>query len=214
MQPIAFSKELLPAGTGRDGEEARPRPVSDHLVDRLIAAGATRICFVVAAGSLEVVAHYGAEAGRRPAAYVIQPRPRGLCDAVFRALPLIGPEEQVLVVRPDAVWFPEHALRLLGDGGLSFLCFPVAEPERYEAVLSGDDGEVREIRVEEPDPGSRWIWGALKLDGATLRALCDLHHERGREDTRLGTLINAWIARGGSARAVRAGEVYVDAGLR
>jgi dTDP-glucose pyrophosphorylase len=213
MQPIAFSRELMPVGAGREGDEARPRPVSDHLVDRLVAGGATRICFVVATGSLEVVAHYGAEAGKRPAAYVVQPRPRGLCDAVFRALPLIGPEEQVLVVRPDAVWFPEHALRLLGDGGLSFLCFPVAEPERYEAVLSGDDGEVREIRVEEPDPGSRWIWGALKLDGATLRALHDLHGERGREDTCLGTLINAWIARGGSARAVRAGEVYLDAGL-
>src|SRR5262249_55606398 len=125
MEPLAFAGELLPAVSAREGEEARPRPVSDHLVDRLVAAGGTRICFVIAAGSAEVVAHYGAEAGKRPAAYVVQPRPRGLCDAVFRALPLIGAEEQVLVVRPDAVWFPEHALRLLGDGGLSFLCFPV-----------------------------------------------------------------------------------------
>jgi dTDP-glucose pyrophosphorylase len=212
MQPVAFSRELLPAGSARD--EGRPRPLADHLVDRLAAAGATRICFVVPAGSTEAVERYGAEAGKRPAAYVVQPRPRGLCDAVFRALPLIGPEDQVLIVRPDAVWFPEHALRALGDGGLSFLCFPVAEPERFEAVLSSDDGEVREIRVEQPDPGSRWIWGAFKLDGATLRALHDLFCERDREDERVGTLVSAWIARGGAARAVRAGEVYLDATLR
>ncbi len=140
------------------------------------------------------------------------PRPAGLCDAVFRALPLIRPEDPVVVGLADALWFPEHALRLLGDGGLSFLCFPVAEPERFEAVVAGEDGEVREIRVEHRDPGSRWIWGAFKLDGATLRALHDLWIERRRGDTSVGALVNAWIERGGTARAARAGEVYVDAG--
>jgi dTDP-glucose pyrophosphorylase len=211
LPPLAFSRELLPLGGGRGGAE-RPRVVGDHLVDRLVSGGVTRLCFVIAPGKSDIVAHFGAEAGRRPVAYVVQPRSAGLCDAVFRALPLIRPEDPVVVGLPDALWFPEHALRLLGDGGLSFLCFPVAEPERFEAVVAAEDGEVREIRVEQRDPGTRWIWGAFKLDGATLQVLHDLWCERGREDRRFGTLVNAWLARGGAARAVRAGEVYVDVG--
>jgi len=206
IQPLAFSKELLPVGSRRDGEDERPRAVSEYLVDRLVAAGATNICFVVAPGKPDIMAYYGAEAGGVPAAYVVQPSPAGLCDAIFR------PEEQVVVGLPDTLWFPEHSLRLLGDGGLSFLCFPVADPEHFDAVIAGDDGEVREIRVKQRDPGSRWIWGAFKLDGATLRALHDLWCERGREDVHVGTLVNAWLERGGAARAVRAGEVYVDVG--
>lgn len=212
FQPLAFSKELLPIGSRRDGEDERPRAVSEYLVDRLVCAGVTRVCFVVAPGKSELVDYYGATAGGVPATYVVQPRAVGLCNAVFRALPLIRPEDQVVVGLPDTLWFPEHALRLLGDGGLSFLCFPVPDASRHEAVLSGDDGEVREIRVKQKDPGSRWIWGAFKLDGATLRALHDSWIERGREDVRVGTLVTAWIQRGGAARAVRAGEVYVDVG--
>lgn len=210
LPPLVFSRELLPPGRRRDGEDARPRPVSEHLVDRLVAAGATQVCFVIAPGKSDLVAHHGAEVGGVPAVYVVQPRPAGLCDALFRALPLIRPEDQIVVGLPDTLWFPEHALRFCKDDGLSFLCFPVAEPHRFEAVVAGDDGEVREIRVEQSDPGSRWVWGAFKLDGATLRALHDLWQERGSTDQKLGTLVNAWIARGGGARAVRAGEIYLD----
>ncbi len=199
-----------PLALGGEGEDARARSVSDLLVDRLVLAGATRVCFVIGPEQWDVVLHHGAEASGRPVAYVVQPRPAGLCDAMFRALPLLRPEDPVVVGRPDAVWFPERALGRLGDGGLSLLCFPVAHPERFEAVLGGDDGEVREVLVQRRGQVSPWIWGALRLDGATLRALHDLWCERGREDRRFGTLVNAWIAHGGTARAVRAGEVYVD----
>ena len=36
--------------------------------------------------------------------------------------------------------------------------------------------------------------------------------ERGRSDVYIGTLVNCWLARGGRARAVRAGKSYVDVG--
>jgi glucose-1-phosphate thymidylyltransferase len=205
IKPLALSNETASC---REGD--RPRTVSEHLVARMMAAGVTRVCFVISPGATDLLEIHDALPGGVPAAYVIEPRPLGLCSAIFRALPLIRAEEQVVVGAPDALWFPAHALRLLGDGGLSFLCFPVSEPERFEAVVAGDDGEVREIRVADRDPRSRWIWGAMRLDGATLRALHDLWLERGREDVHVGALVNAWLERGGSARAVRAGEVYVD----
>jgi hypothetical protein len=86
----------------------------------------------------------------------------------------------------------------------------VPEPEHHEAVLAKEDGEVREIRVRREDAGVPWVWGAFKLDGATLRALYDVWCERGRIDESVGDLVNAWLGLGGTARAVKAGEVYVD----
>jgi hypothetical protein len=45
-----------------------------------------------------------------------------------------------------------------------------------------------------------------------LAELHELWQERGRRDEYIGTLVNAWLARGGEARGVPAGEAYVDVG--
>jgi len=113
---------------------------------------------------------------------------------------------------PDTIWFPVDALRQLGDHPLSFLLFPVDQPERFDAVLTDDLGRVREIRVKQADPGTSWVWGAFKFAGTTMRMLFDLWCERGRSDEYIGTLVNAYLARGGQAVGVRAGEAYVDVG--
>jgi hypothetical protein len=215
--PLAYSKELVPVGTRRDGAVDRPRAVSEHVVERMLLAGATRLCFVIPSGRHDVLDYWsggfgawGGALGEASPCFVVQPRPAGLCDALFRALPLIGAEEQVLVGLPHTVWLPEEGFRRLRAGGLSFLCFPVDRPELGESVLASDDGDVREIRVRAPDPGAGWVWGGFKLDGAVLRELFDLWCARGREDAHVGTLVTAWIAQGGQARAVRAGEAYAD----
>jgi glucose-1-phosphate thymidylyltransferase len=212
IQPLAFSKELLPLGSRRDGEVERPRAVSEHLVDRMIMAGADRLCIVISPGKSDIVEYYGAGVGEASIAYVVQPAPVGLCDAIFRALPLIGEDEQVLVGLPDTLWFPEHGLRLLDDAGLSFLLFPVDRPELFDAVTTDDQGRVLSIEVKQGAPSSSWIWGAFKIRGAVLRALFRLWRERDQADVYLGTLVNAYLARGGAARGVRAGSAYVDVG--
>ncbi|KYF80287.1 nucleotidyltransferase [Sorangium cellulosum] len=212
IQPLAFSKELLPVGTRRDGDVERPRAVSEYLIDRMILAGATRICMVISPGKSDIVEYYGASVGPAHICYVVQPVAAGLCDAIFRALPWIQPEEEVLVGLPDTVWFPEHGLRALDGGGLSFLLFPVDHPELFDAVVTDEKGRVLEIQVKQRDARSQWVWGAFKLTGAVMRELHDLWCERGQTDPYIGTLVNEYLARGGSARAVRAGEAYVDVG--
>ena len=103
-------------------------------------------------------------------------------------------------------------LRALGAAPLSFLLFPVSAPERFDAVLTDEGGRVLEIRVKQPDPGTRWIWGAFKLSGRTLQELHGVWEARERRDEYIGTLVNAWLGEGGRAVGVRAGEVYVDVG--
>ena len=212
IQPLAFSKELLPVGSRFDGGSERPRAVSEYLIDRLILGGADKICFVISPGKSDILQYYGGAAGSAHACYVVQPRPAGLCDAIFRALPLVRPDETVAIGLPDTIWFPDDALQKLSDEVLSFLLFPVEQPQFFDAVVAEDDGRVRQIQVKQPHPDTNWVWGAFKMPGGVLEQLHELWCRRDRRDEYMGTLVNAWLERGGSARAVRAGKAYVDVG--
>jgi glucose-1-phosphate thymidylyltransferase len=212
MQPLAFSKELLPVGSRAEGDRERPRAVSEYLVERLVLGGASRICFVISPGKSDILEYYGGSVFSAHLFYAVQPRAAGLCDAIFRAAPLIAPDDYVLVGLPDTIWYPEDALARLSDAPLSFLCFPVEHPQYFDAVVAGDDGTVREIQVKSPDARSHWIWGAFKLSGHAFHELHRLWLEPERHDEYIGTLVNAYLARGGRAVAVCGGEAYVDVG--
>ncbi len=212
MQPLAFSKELLPVGSRTDGDRERPRAVSEYLVERLVLGGASRLCFVISPGKSDILEYYGGSVFSADVFYAVQPRPAGLCDAVFRAAPLIPDDEWAVVGLPDTIWFPEDGLAQLPDDPLSFLLFPVDQPQFFDAVVVDGSGRVEEIQVKRADARSRWIWGAFKVSGRTLRELQDLWREPGRGDEYIGTLVNAYLERGGRATALRAGLAYVDVG--
>ena len=212
MQPLAFSKELLPVGSRAEGDRERPRAVSEYLVERLVLGGATKVCFVISPGKSDILEYYGGSVFSADVFYAVQPRASGLCDAVFRAAPLVTADEFVLVGLPDTIWYPEDALSLLSDDPVSFLCFPVEQPQFFDAVVSDESGRVEEIQVKQAGARSNWIWGAFKLAGRAFHELHDLWREPGRGDEYIGTLINAYLARGGRATAVRAGTAYVDVG--
>jgi dTDP-glucose pyrophosphorylase len=212
IQPLAFSKELLPVGSRFDGRVERPRAVSEYLVERMIIGGATRICFVVSPGKSDILEYYGGAMGPAHLCYTVQPKPSGLCDSIFRALPLVAPEDDVVVGLPDTIWFPDDALRYLPSGALSFLLFPVERPELFDAVVTDARGVVREIQVKRDDATSNWIWGAFKMSGRTLADLHALWIERERRDEYIGTLVNEYFRRGGEALGIRAGTGYVDVG--
>jgi glucose-1-phosphate thymidylyltransferase len=212
IQPLAFSKELLPVGSRRDGTTERPRAVSEYIAERMIKAGADRLCFVIGPGKHDIVQYYGAGIAGTPIAFAVQPQPDGLCDAIFRALPFTARDESVLIGLPDTIWFPEDGLARLPDDRFGFLTFPVAQPQLFDAVVSDERGRVREIQVKQPNPDSHWVWGAFKLPARTLRDLHRLWCARERADVYIGSLVNAWLAEGGEAEAVPAGQSYVDVG--
>jgi dTDP-glucose pyrophosphorylase len=212
IQPLAFSKELLPVGSRLEGEVERPRAVSEYLVERLVLGGATKICFVISPTKSDIIEYFGGGLDGASFAYVVQQRAGGLCDAVFQALPLIAPDEQVLIGLPDTIWYPTDALAHLADDRFTFLCFPVDEPQFFDAVVSEDDGRVTEIQVKQAQAHSKWVWGAFKLTGRILHELAELWREPDRGDVYIGTLVNAWLARGGRAWAAKQGSAYVDVG--
>jgi dTDP-glucose pyrophosphorylase len=212
IQPLAFSKELLPVGSRHEGDVERPRAVSEYLVERMLRAGATKLCFVISPGKSDIVEYYGGAIGEARICYVVQPKPAGLCDAIFRALPFMQDDEDVLVGLPDTVWFPEDGFALLAGDELSFLLFPSEHPERFDAVVCDTRGAVQRIVVKEKQCSSSLIWGAFRLPSRRFAELDALFRDRERRDEYFGTLVNAYIERGGRAQGVPRGEAYVDVG--
>ena len=212
IQPLAFSKELLPVGTRIDRQSERPRAVCEYLVDRMLYAGATRLCFVISPNKSDILTYFGGELGGASICYALQSHPAGLCDALFTALPFLGADDEVLIGLPDTIWFPEDGFLRLPEQRFSMLLFPVEQPEFFDAVVFGTDWRVEEIRVKQKDARSKWIWGAFRLPASTLAELHRLWLERERCDEYFGTLVNEFIARGGRVEGVPSGTQYVDVG--
>jgi len=124
IQPLAFSKELLPVGSRADRDTERPRAVSEYLIERMVLGGAEKICLVISPGKYDIIQYFGGS---------------------------------------------------LGDVSLC-----------------------------------SWIWGAFRMPAAIFHELHALWRERDQSDAYIGTLVNAWLERGGAAHGVRAGEAYVD----
>jgi glucose-1-phosphate thymidylyltransferase len=211
IQPLAFSKELLPVGSRTQGQIERPCAVSEYLVERLVLGGANRLCFVIAPGKSDIMEYFGDAYAGIPIAYVVQPKAEGLCDSVFRAACVVAANDDVVVGLPDTIWFPKAALLQLPSDVLSFLLFPVDRPDLFDAVVLQGEA-VLEIQVKRRDAASRWIWGAFRMPAAVFRDLHDLWKARDRGDEYFGTLVNAYLAAGGEALGVRCGESYVDVG--
>ena len=213
LQPLAFSKEMLPVGSVLDehGVE-RPKAVSEFLVERMLHAGADRICFVISPEKTDIIPYYARHPAARRCCYVVQEQPRGLCDALFRALAVMREDEDVLIGLPDTVWFPVEGYSLLPDREFSFLLFPVDQPNRFDAVLTDAAGTVRHVQVKATHPRTNWVWGAFRMPARTLHALHALWSQPGRGDEYVGTLVNEYLRRGRHARGVQAGERYFDVG--
>ena len=56
IQPLAFSKELLPVGSRRDHGNEKPVAVAEHLLDRMVAAGVDckKVTFITPKGFAEL----------------------------------------------------------------------------------------------------------------------------------------------------------------
>ena len=202
IQPLAFSKELLPVGSRLDDGVERPCAVSEYLVERMIRGGADKICFVISPGKSDILDYYGAGYRRRrdrlrgPAAAerpVRRDLPRGAADRRRRA----GDR------RPA-----RHGL--VPRGRRSRSCrttrSPSCFPGRAARVLRRRRARRRRPRARDPGQAARTPprTGSGAPSRCRARVLEDLHRlwlrARAARDEYFGTLVNAYLAQGGEAR--------------
>ncbi|ABF39310.1 Nucleotidyl transferase [Candidatus Koribacter versatilis Ellin345] len=215
IQPLGCSKELLPVGSRMiDGVE-RPKAVAEYLVERMIAAGAEQICMVISAEKSDIVRYFAERNYAAEIFYVVQQKPAGLCDALFRAEPFARTHRNVLIGLPDTIWFPENAYRPAVEdqkADVNLVLFPVDDPTVFDAVVCDAQNFVEKVEVKQKDAHSQWVWGAVTCTGESFHALKLLWESRHREDEYLGHLLNAYIAAGDAVRATHCGELYMDVG--
>ena len=215
IQPLGCSKELLPVGSRIINGVERPKAVSEYLVERMIAAGAEQICMVISAEKADIIRYYAEQNYAAEIFYVVQRKPQGLCDALFRAAPFTRSHQQVLIGLPDTIWFPENAYLPgldLEHTDVNLILFPVADPAAFDAVICDEQGYVKQVQVKTNAAASNWIWGAVTTTGDSFHRLKLLWESRHRTDEYLGDLLNAFIAAGNIVRGRHCGEVYMDVG--
>jgi len=204
-RPAAHAGGLSHLPSRSDGDAGIPTVRSEYLVERMIEGGATNLCFVISPGESNLVQHYGDDFDGVAPLYLVQPRPAGLCDALFRAAAVIGPTDHVLMSLPDTVWYPVDGFASLPDDRLSLLLFHVTPPHHFEGVVIDGDDRVEGIAVKGANSPSPWVWGAVKMPGLIFHSLHELWLQRGAADLTVGSLVNAYVASGGQAWGVRAG---------
>ena len=215
IQPLGCSKELLPVGSRLVSGVERPKAVSEYMVERMIAAGASQICMVISAEKTDIVKYYAERDYAAEIFYVVQQQPQGLCDALFRAEPFARHHDQVLIGLPDTIWFPENAYLPaldLTQADVNLVLFPVTNPSVFDAVNCDDLGYVQEVQVKKKDARSHWIWGAVTARGESFHRLKLLWEARHRADEYLGDLLNAFITAGNIVKGKFSGETYMDVG--
>jgi glucose-1-phosphate thymidylyltransferase len=216
IQPLGCSKELLPVGSRIVAGRERPKAVAEYLVERMIAAGVDQICMVISPEKTDLIRYFSECDYAAEIFYVLQKKPLGLCDALFRADPFVGGHEQVLIGLPDTVWFPENAYRpalaALATAEVGLVLFPVPNPQLFDAVTCDEQGYVQQVQVKAKSPESNWVWGAITTTGAAFHSLKLLWESRHRADAYIGHLFNGYLAAGNSIRGLHVGEIYLDVG--
>lgn len=214
MQPLGGSKELLPLGRHpAAGERAGAlRVVSEYLLERMLLAGADRVCFIVAGDKPDLLRFYAHSAWVEQVFFALQPEPAGLCDAVFRAAPLVRPPEPVLIGLPDTVWYPRTAFANGLREDVHLITFPAARPQEFDAVIESAPGQVARVEVKRPGSANRRVWGAITAPGEGFLRLHKFWRTRGHQEQFLGDLFNAWIAAGERVSCDHQGTHYWDIG--
>ncbi len=211
IPPAGCMKELLPVGVAG---VKRPKAAAEYVVERMVAAGVDRIAVVISAEKSDIVRFFAERDYDAQIFFVVQPRPRGVCDALFRAAAFAAKDDRVLIGLPDTIWFPEdgYARSLNTGADLDLICFPNSDPAAFEAVTCNTRAEVTRVDVKSPFGTSLWVWGAATMSSGAFDALHWLWESRGRADHRFGDLLNAYIAGGNVVHANCCGEDFVDVG--
>ena len=159
IQPLGYSKELLPVGSRMVNGVERPKAVAEYLVERMIAAGARADLHGDLRGEVATWSDTLPSVITPRRSFMPSSRSReGLCDALFRAEAFARHHDQVLIGLPDTIWFPENAFISANAAGVSavspadvnLVLFPAADPSQFDAVITDDNGYVSRVEVKQP----------------------------------------------------------------
>lgn len=215
---LPYPKELYPII--RDN---RFKPVAQHVVENLVAAGVGHIVFVINETKHQLVGYFGD--GHRfgcALSYVVQELASvgtgpsgGLAQALHAGHHLLG-ERTVVFGMPDTIVQPVEAFTHMrhprfARADVVLGLFRTDTPRKFGMVDFDADERVKAIVDKPAETALEWMWGAILWRPRFTRLLHECL-ERGRP-TDFAGILNAAIAAGLDLRAARVEDgSYIDVG--
>jgi glucose-1-phosphate thymidylyltransferase len=169
LWPYPCPKELFPIGYEEyniNGMiQKRPKVISHYLIERMVAAGAYRIIFILGENKQDVMRYYGD--GRRFNAEIVyryQEEPKGMPYALDLARNLAA-GDVVIFGMPDVIFDPKDAFAQLLDrhfadqNDLTLGLFPTTTPQKFGMVELDAEGHVTSV-IDKPQRTTlKYLWG-------------------------------------------------------
>lgn len=196
LQPLPSSKEVLPVGG---------RPVMDHLVERMRAAGCDELRIVTRPEKRDVIAR-----ARELGAVVVEGYPPTVAESLALGMRGLDPGDVVLFGFPDTVWEPADGYAALlerVEAGAEVVLglFRTPELTRSDVVTVEPPGRVTGVYPKPSEPPSELVWGCLAARAGALLGV-EAYDEPGAH-------LDA-LAREGRVAAVDFGTAFLDVGTR
>lgn len=215
---LPYPKELYPII-----RDDRYKPVAQHVLENLVAAGVRHVVFVVNETKHQLMGYFGS--GARfgcDLSYVVQEEGRGderpsggLAQALDAGWHLTR-GRTVLFGMADTIMEPVDLMRRLVAPGLegadlALAAFPTDQPHKFGMIEHDPDGRVRAIVDKPRETALTHMWGCLAWRPAFGEHLhASLEREPGLD---FASVMNAALRAGLRARAVPVeGGRYVDVG--
>lgn len=159
ISPLPCSKELFPIGWRVDHEgNAKPKVVSQYLLDRYKSAGVTKAYFILRKGKWDIPQYYGhGDLVDMDLAYLIMNHPHGHPFTIDQAYPFIK-DNLVAFGYPDILFEPQDAFSTLADhlfrteADVALGVFPIRPDQRWDICTFGADGRIDIVAVNDPSP--------------------------------------------------------------
>lgn len=207
------------------------QPTIDHIFEMLQAVNIDRVILVVGWKKEGIISYLeDGSSFDMNIAYVIQPSPAGIADAVLQAEPFIK-DEEFLVVLGDTLLFPKDALKLL-DNANQIMATRVENPTKHGMVECFEkETLIEELRRNNPldielninkitEKPKQWdskkgdlgICGAYRFDHKIFDAIGDIKPNEKSGELEISDAINGLIDQGEVVKVKVFGGTYIDMG--
>lgn len=222
MQPLRSPKELLPIlyVESADGTGLQPVAAAEFALAGMYLAG-VRHCYVIVSDAKPEIARYLGNGQERDMAlaYLVQPSPRGLADAIDAGHHWLR-DRRCCLALPDAMFSPLDALarvcreQIESGADLVLGVFPVANPGQLGPVRIDADGRVLEVQEKPAQTDLGNSWGVAAWSPVFTRFLhACLAADGTAAHPSVGSVFDAAVRAGLAVRAVMfEGGEYLDAG--
>nr|WP_262914611.1 sugar phosphate nucleotidyltransferase [Pontibacter vulgaris] len=165
ISPLPCSKELFPVGYTLNSElEPIPKPVAQHLLERMQIAGISNAYVILRKGKWDIPAYFGdGYALQMNLAYLIMRKPYGTPFSVNQAYTFIK-GKRVAFGFPDILFEPKDAFAELlqkqeaTQTDVVLGLFKVDHPEKWDTVTLADDGSIISINPKPAAVVSPYAW--------------------------------------------------------